>query len=77
MANINIEDYIIILTYREHKFKSNDYDIKTTLCDIHNIKFVTKMLYIFSCTAPQRGAIFIFVEYSNTSAYHENLVLRL
>ncbi len=55
MANINIEDYIIILTYREHKFKLNDYAIKTTLCDIHNIKFVTKMLYIFSCTAPQRG----------------------
>ena len=29
MANINIEDYIIILTYREHKFNSNVYDIKT------------------------------------------------
>lgn len=77
MANINIEDYIIILTYREHKFKLNDYDIKTTLCDIHNIKFVTKMLYIFSCTAPHRGAIFIVAEYLNTSVYRGNLALHL
>lgn len=47
------------LTQREHKFKLNVYDIKTTFCDIHNIKFVTKMLYMIPSTAPQRGAIFI------------------
>ncbi|MGU9511937.1 hypothetical protein ACQXA6_07280, partial [Enterococcus faecium] len=67
MADIIFEDYEITLAYREHKFKLNVYDIKTSLCDIHNIDFVTKMLYMISSTVPHRGAIFIFAEYSNTT----------
>lgn len=59
LADIIFEDYGITLTHGEHKFKLNVYDIKTTLCDIHNIKFVTKMLYMISSTAPHRGAIFL------------------
>ncbi|MGG2385750.1 hypothetical protein ACQUGX_13570, partial [Enterococcus faecium] len=45
-ANIIFEDYGITVTYREHKFKLNVYDIKTALFDLYNIKFVTKMLYM-------------------------------
>ncbi len=77
LADIIFEDYGVTLTYREHKFKLNVYEIKTTLFDIHNIKFVIKMLYMIPSTAPHRGAIFIFAEYSNTTVYRENLAHRL
>ena len=58
LADIIFEDYKITLTYGEHKFKLNVYDIKAPLCDIHNINFVTKMLYVIPSTVPLRGAIF-------------------
>lgn len=77
LADIIFEDYKITLTHRERKFKLNVYDIKTILCDIHNIKFVTKMLYMIPSTAPHRGAFFIVEEYLNTNACHENLALHL
>lgn len=63
LADIIFEDYKITLTHGEHKFKLNVYDIKTTFCDIHNIKFVTKMLYMIPSTAPHRGAFFIILHY--------------
>ncbi len=58
LADIIFEDYEITLAYREHKFKLNVYDIKTTLFDLYNTEFVTKMLYMIPSTAPHRGAIF-------------------
>ena len=76
-ANIIFEDYGVTLTHRERKFKLNVYDIKTTLFDLYDNKFVTKMLYMIPSTAPHRGAIFIVAEYLNTSVYHENLALHL
>lgn len=59
LADIIFEDYEITLTYREHKFKLNVYDIKTTLFDLYNTEFVTKMLHMIPSTAPQRGTIFL------------------
>lgn len=58
LADIIFEDYGITVTYRERKFKLNVYDIKTTFCDIHNINFVTKMLYMIPSTAPHREGYF-------------------
>ncbi|HGF8407855.1 hypothetical protein [Enterococcus faecium] len=57
LADIIFEDYKITLTHGEHKFKLNVYDIKTTFCDIHNIKFVTKMLYTIPSTALIEGLL--------------------